>query len=368
MRKLAAVAILLAACALAAGPQSDRWRSVADKLITTPVESYPFDWGEGVQMIGLMKVYERTKDARYADYMEKWTARWTPKDLDELLNIGAKAKGPRPGYCGYWSPGTAFLYLYQARPKPEYLRLAEGINAFVLKGAERSADEGALGHWQGSHQLWVDTLYMACPLLTGFGKLKNQPAWIDDSAQQILAYGKHLQDEKTGLYYHMWDWKTGERSPSLWGRGNGWVLMSIADTMDGMSPRHKHYAALKAMSLRMAAGLKATQDESGMWHTVLDDPASYPECSASSMVVYSVLKLIRLGVLPKEYGAMARKAWATINDRYVRDGIVTGVSAGTDPGSGSHYKGKAVGTQPWGTGAYLMAGSEVHRAGAAPRR
>lgn len=346
---------------LLAPPHGANWRAVADQLVKTPVESYPFDWGEGVQMIGLMKVHARTKEARYLEYMKQWTARWTPRPLDELLNINAAAKGPRPGYCGLWSPATAILALHQASPRQEYLRLAEGVTAFVLNGAERSPDERALGHWIGSHQLWVDTLYMACPLLAEMGRLKKQPAWIEDAAAQILAYGKHLQDEKSGLFYHMWDWQTGERSPSLWGRGNGWVLMSIADTLEFLPASSARSAALKTMAARMIEGLRATQDADGMWHTVMDDPASYPECSATSMAVYSVLKLIRLKALPASAAPMAMKAWEHINGRYVRDGVVTGVSAGTDPGKSGHYKAKPVGTQSWGTGAYLMAGSEVDR-------
>jgi unsaturated rhamnogalacturonyl hydrolase len=339
----------------------DRWLSVADKLVQTPVESYPFNWGEGVQFIGVMKVYERTKDARYADYAEKWTDQFLRRDINELLNTGDKARGKRPGYCGHWSPGSAILYLYQARKKPEHLQLAEQVASFIRNGAERSP-EGGLGHWTGSHQLWVDTLYMACPLLAGLGKLKRRPELIDDAAQQILIYARHLQDDKTGLFYHMWDWQTSERSPSLWGRGNGWVLMSMADTMEALDRRRKSYADLKRIAERMAAGLHPAQDGEGMWHTVLDDPASYPESSATSMFCYSLLKLIRLKVLDgTAHLDMALKAWKAVNERYVKDGTVTGVSAGTGPGGSEQYKKIPLGTQTWGTGSYLMAGSEINR-------
>lgn len=335
----------------------DKWRGVADHLIRTPAESYPFNWGEGVQQIGLMKVAERTGEAAYVDYMERWARLYTGQDLDGLLDIKAPARTNRPGYCGYWSPATAILYLHRARPRPEYQKLAEGVAAFVRKGAERSP-EGALGHWIGSHQLWVDTLYMACPLLAGLGSRKD----IDDAARQIVLYAKHLQDGKTGLFYHMWDWQTGERSPSLWGRGNGWVLMSIADTMEAMKPGDAQYRQLTEIAQRMAKGLAATQNREGMWHTVLDDPASYPEASATSMFAYGLLKLARLKVLEaSEVRPVAQRGWAAVNAKYVVDGKVTGVSAGTDPGGNENYRRIRLGSQTWGTGAYLMAGSEVDR-------
>jgi unsaturated rhamnogalacturonyl hydrolase len=94
---------------------------------------------------------------------------------------------------------------------------------------------------------------------------------------------------------------------------------------------------------------------------VLDDRSSYAESSATSMVAYGLLKLVRLGVLPKSYRALAQRAWSAVTERYIQDGIVVGVSAGTSPSGGDHYRSRPQGTQSWGTGACLMAGSEIHR-------
>jgi len=355
--RLVIFTLLLCLCTQGADPNRDKWISVADRLIQTPPESFPFNWGEGVQQIGLMKIHERTRDARYVDYMQRWTNLYIGQDVKTLLNIGGEKHA---GYCGHWSPATAILYLHLAKPDPKYKALVERVVEFILNGAERSS-EGALGHWQGSHQLWVDTLYMACPLLTGAGKHFRRPELITDSARQIITYSKHLQDADTGLYYHMWDWKTGERTPGPWGRGNGWVLMSIADTMEHMDKRDPLFAELRQIAVKLVAGLERTRDKQALWHTVLDDTASYPETSASCMVVYGLLKLIRLGVLPRSYSALAIETWNSVNQRFVKDGLVTGVSAGTVPKGREYYRNLPAGTETWGTGAYLMAGSEVDR-------
>lgn len=335
----------------------ERWRAVADKLIQTSPGHWPFNWGEGVQMIGLMKIHQRTGQARYADYVERWTEIHQAKDVRELLNLPPAKRG-RAGYCGHWSPGSAILYLYLARPKPQHLKLAEGVRDFIVKGAERSP-EGGLGHWLDSRQLWVDTLYMACPLLAGFGKLQGKIEYIEDAANQILVQAKYLQDPQTGLFYHMWDWEKQTRSPDFWGRGNGWVLMSIADTMEFLDRKHVSWKPLQQIAGNLATGIKATQDRDGLWHTVMDDPESYQESSASSMLAYGLLKLVRLKVLPKAHAGMAKKAWSAVNELYVKDAEVTGVSAGTSPMGGGHYRERPRGSQTWGTGAYLMAGSEI---------
>lgn len=335
--------------------------SVADRLIRTPAEAYPFDWGEGVQMMGLMAAARAAHDTRYADYVEKWARIYEARDLPALLDIGPSAPNPaRRGYCGHWSPAGAVLYLYQGRPKPEHLKLAQSVAGFIETGAERSP-EGGLGHWQGSHQLWVDTLYMACPLLAGLGQMQNRPAYIQDAANQIVVHARHLQDQKTGLFYHMWDWQTGAHSEGFWGRGDGWVLMSLADTMEVMNQRDPAYRELASIARKLAKGLESTQDAGGLWHTVLDDPGSYPECSATTMLAYGMLKLVRLRVLPPPYRAGALKAWRAINDRYVNDGLVVGVSAGTNPKGADAYRTMPVGTETWGTGAYLLAAGEVAR-------
>lgn len=343
------------------GEYRGQWISVADRLIETPPEAYAFNWGEGVQWIGLMKTYERTRDARYLAYMEKWTSAYVSKDIRELLNVGDKAGSKeQAAYCGHWSPATAILLMHRAKPKAEYERLARQVAAFISKDAERSG-KGALGHWQGSHQLWVDTLYMACPLLAGVGSDFSKPEYIADAAHQILAFADPLQDGKTGLFYHMWDWETKERTKAFWGRGNGWVLMSIADTVEVMKGGDPERERLLAIATRMLEGLARTQDEAGLWHTVLDDASSYPETSASAMVVYGVKKFLRLGALDSRYGGMADAAWKEINRHYVKNGLVTGVSAGTRPKDTAYYRSLPAGTETWGTGAYLMAGSEVYR-------
>jgi unsaturated rhamnogalacturonyl hydrolase len=86
---------------------------------------------------------------------------------------------------------------------------------------------------------------MACPLLARFGKMENKSAYVDDAAQQFILHARHLQDEKTGLFNHMWDWQTGQPTPVLWGGGNGWVLMALADTMEMMDRNHASFPALQ---------------------------------------------------------------------------------------------------------------------------
>jgi len=343
---------------LGADPARATWLSVADKLVTTAPESYDFGWGEGVQMSGLMQVYNRLKEERYADFVEKWAAFHIPKGTDALLRNTPQAK--RQGYCGHWVSGTALVYLYEARQNPEHLRVASEIAGFIRAGATRSP-EGAPGHWLGNYQIWVDTLNMTCPLLCRLSKIQNKPEYLDDAANQLLVSARHMQDEKTRLFYHMWDWQFDRRSPVQWGRGNGWVIMSLADTFEYLPKTHPSYKPLKQMTESFVRGLLAVQDGDGVWRTVMTDPESYQECSATTTIAYGLLKLVRLGVLPSRYREPARRAWAAVNERWVSDGVVIGVSAGTSPTEKEPCLTGPLGTYTWGAGTYLMAGSEIDR-------
>ncbi len=80
-----------AAMALAAAS----WTGVADHLVRTPVESYPFNWGEGVQMMGLLAASRGSQDPRYADYVEKWARIYEAQDIRKLLDIDPASGNPK---------------------------------------------------------------------------------------------------------------------------------------------------------------------------------------------------------------------------------------------------------------------------------
>ncbi len=353
MRNAVAGMIALAAVANAQG-----WTRVADTLCETDAKSYVFDWGEGVQMLGVMKTWERTRERRYADFVNTWAQHHLPKGTVRLLRNEPESE--RKGFCGYWVCGTAFLYLNDALPQPALRKTALEFAEFIRAGATRS-EEGALGHWAGNHQIWIDTLHMACPLLSRLAVEEKKPEYLDDAATQLKIAAKHMMNPRTLLFHHMYDWDKKAVSEVQWGRGNGWYVMAMADTLEFMPKSHKDYAALKAIAGKHGKGLLDAQGADGTWRTILNDPSSYAESSATSMNIYGLLKMVRLGVLPARYREAALKAWKAVNEKWVKDGVVAGVSEGTLPEGRAHYLGRKTGTYTWGTGSYLLAGSEVAR-------
>ena len=62
-----------------------------------------------------------------------------------------------------------------------------------------------------------------------------------------------------------------------------------------LAPSDPVYRSLVATLKRQVDGLLALQDdETGMWHTLLDDPTTYVETSATAGFVGGLLMAIRL--------------------------------------------------------------------------
>ena len=327
-------------------------RRVADAVLRDFPKPPPFDWGEGVLMAGMMRAGLAFGEPRYVTFVQSWADHWRKAGLSPVLEgrPGEKLRG----YCGHWGPGFPVVMLYEKTHDSAYREMAEQVATFIMKKATRT-DDGGLGHWQDNRQLWVDTLYMACPPLAHLGL---RAGYIAEAARQLDIFARHCQDETTGLFYHMYDAPKARRVGTLWCRGNGWVAMSYVETLAQMDGRSAEYARLRDAFRRQVAGLLATQDRaSGLWHTVLDRPKSYLETSGSAMILYALVEGDRLGLLARQDAGLVRRTWAALAAKVDDQGRVTDVSGGTSPGSYEEYARKIRGTETWGTGAFLLAAS-----------
>ncbi len=335
-------------------------RQVADRVLLDFPEPPPFDWGEGTMMGGMMRAGLVLNEPRYIAFVQKWADHWRASGLDKVL--AGPAGSPRPGYCGHWGPGFPVVLLYEKTGDPAYLEMARQVAAFISTKATRTS-EGALGHWGGNYQLWVDTLYMACPLLSYLTRVTSEPAYLEEAVRQLDIFARHTQDEKTGVFWHMYDDPAKKRVGVLWGRGNGWVVMSYVEVLRNCDRRWPEYSRLLAQFRRQMDGLVAMRDaQAGLWHTVLDRPESYLETSASAMILSGLVDAQRLGLYEPADPNLISHTWSALSAKVDRDGRVFDVSGGTGPLNYESYASKIRGTYTWGTGAFLLAGSALQEA------
>jgi unsaturated rhamnogalacturonyl hydrolase len=307
--------------------------------------------------------------------------------------------------------GRATLLVYRVTQQPKYAKAAKFLHD-QLDQQPRTAS-GAYWHKQiYPNQVWLDGAYMAEPFRAAFAATFQENSDFDDIAKQLLLMDANMRDPKSGLLRHGWDesksmpWadKTTGLSPEVWGRAMGWYCVALVDVLDWFPADHPQRAALvAALNRNIAAVLKVQDPKSGLWWEVMDRPphsgtmvqkqpdgsirlgvaksdnGNYLEASASCMFTYAIAKGVRLRYLPQTDEANAQHAWEGIQKNFITanpDGtlvlhgtVKVGGLGGTPYRAGdfAYYLKEAVVDQDLkGVGSFLLAGSEIDQAIAAP--
>ncbi len=208
-------------------------------------------------------------------------------------------------------------------------------------------------------QLWDDTLYMTVLFLAKMGRILNREDYLQESIRQFLVHIKYLVDTKTGLFFHGWTFDGNHHfADARWARGNSWYTAGLVDyleCLDGVPALTGVRDFLLSTLLRQAQALERCQDESGLWHTLLDDTESYLETSASSAFAYGILKAARKGFLPARFALVGERAVHGVLQKITPDGTVQGVSYGTPVfATLQEYKEVPICPMPYGQSMALM--------------
>ena len=132
--------------------------------------------------------------------------------------------------------------------------------------------------------------------------------------------------QPNGLFWHC------HASPFFWGRGNAFALMGFAELLTYLPREHEERGELLARHKAHLDALRGFQDRSGMWHQVIDNPLTYLEHSATTMITYAMARGVRLGWLEAgEWMPVVERAWAGISKRIGPMGELEHVCVGTGP-------------------------------------
>lgn len=283
-----------------------------------------WDYEQGLMLKALEKVWYRTGDGKYFEYIRKDLDRYVQKDgsirtykYDDfnLDNIPT---------------GRALVMLaQQSQPDKEKYRKAADL---LWKQIENQPKTKEGGYWHKKrypNQMWLDGLFMAEPFSAEYSMVFNHTEHFNDIAKQFALIEKYAVDEKTGLVYHAYDeskeqkWadpQTG-RSPHFWSRAIGWYAMALVDVLDYFPQNHPQRVNLIKYLQRLAPALVKYQDtKSGVWYQMTTQgtrAGNYFEASGSCMFVYALAKGVRMGYLPATYLVPAKKGYAGLVKEFV---------------------------------------------------
>lgn len=324
-------------------------RAVIDRVVERTFQmDFSWDWPGGVAFYGVCEAYAATGNENYLTKLQAW--------VDENIEDGL----PKLSVNAV-SIGHALITLYEVTKDEKYLNIVKEMAEFLTHDAERFGD-GILQHTVNSEsynfpeQAWVDTMFMAGYFLLRVGKLTGNDDYFADGLRQYHGHENVLQNPVTNLYYHGWDNIKGHNMSSIyWARGNSWAALTMARALVLIPVTHPSFMIIDGSLRDQLSTLVRLQDESGLWHTVLDDPSAPLETSGSAGIAAALLTRGRL------YNKYTQKAIDGILAKITPEGFVTGVSAGTavmDDDAG--YKGvpdKRI--QGWGQGLALTFLAEV---------
>lgn len=314
----------------------------------------PTDWTNGAYYTGVVKAHQATDNQIF---------------LAALKNMGYKnAWKPFDRFYHADDIAISYSYLYINTTRSGLVDL-EPTDTFIQKHLfePHAWKAGKTDTNQQTLWWWCDALFMAPPVLTSYAKLKNDDSYLDEMHKYYMETYHLLYDKEEHLFARdlrfVWtsaptDRKGENGKKVFWSRGNGWVLGGLALILEDMPQDYKHRPFYENLFKDMALKIKRIQDEDGLWRTSLLSPETYNhgETSGSGFFTFAMAWGINNGLLSKaEFGPSVLKAWRALETCQQLNGMVGWVqNIGFDPRAAD-----ADSWQNYGTGAFLLAGSEV---------
>jgi rhamnogalacturonyl hydrolase YesR len=326
---------------------------VADWQLAHPASPDPTDW---------------TQAAGYAGMMALAGISESPRFRDAMLRMGEANRwqlGPRPYHADDHCVGQTYAELFRERRDPTMIApLKERFDWILANPKDDNLDFDAaknpdrLDRWS-----WCDALFMAPPAWLKLWQATGDAAYLDYAVRKWWVTSDYLYDRKEHLYYRdstQFAKREANGKKVFWSRGNGWVLAGLARVLDVLPADHPSRDRFVRQYREMSKRIASLQQPDGLWRSSLLDPRGYPlqESSGSAFYCYGLAWGVNRGLLERNrYAPKVLKAWAALGACVDGDGRLTHVQpVGYDP-----RKFDPESTAPYGVGAFLLAGSEVHR-------
>jgi len=330
----------------------------ADWQLANPLPIETTDWQIAPLYDGLLRMGFATGDARY---------------VAAVLRFGGQS-GWSPGWDTYhaddWAVGHAWLDLYALdhvhaeRLDTLRSRLDKAVNHPIDEVLDRRAKPKTAGVNVTDRWTWCDALYMAPPTLVRLYRATGDKKYLDYLDREYRQTYDQLYDHEAKLFYRDGNYigrKTPHGKKTFWSRGNGWVYGGLALLLEQLPQEHPTRAFYEQLFREMTTAVIAAQQVDGLWRPSLADPdqVTVGETSGSAFFVFGLAWGVNHGLLDRaQYWPAVERGWHGLTTRIKPDGYVGYVQrVGEAPESLD-----ANSRQLYGTGAVLLAGSEILRA------
>jgi len=317
---------------------------VYDWQITNPVEINQKNnnlWARAAFYTGIMAAYSTTHRQKYFQEAVRWAE-------------GREWKlGERPRHADDHSPGQTYLELYLLKKDPVMIAHTKSTLDAMLNDPRPGRED-----WW-----WCDALFMAPPVLARLSAATGDKKYIDYLNTMWWDTTDFLYDQEAKLYYRDKNY-IGKLNPNgkkiFWARGNGWVMAGTVRVLQYLPKNNQSRKRYVSLLRAMAASVTRVQGEDGLWRPSLLDPQeiAISETSSSGFFCYAIAWGINQGYLDRQtYLPVVKKAWKGLIGAVRPDGKLGYVQ----PIGASPAKLTSEDNQEYGSGAFLLAGSEMYK-------
>jgi unsaturated rhamnogalacturonyl hydrolase len=268
-------------------------------------------------------------------------------------------------YCG--AMGNETLESMMRHPEqvtPEEKAVIARCADWVVNGQERLPDGTLWRAKETGGTLWPDDLYMGGVFLVRYSLYTGDHKYLEDAANQII-HQAALEQDADGLWFHGYFVNQKQHAPFKWGRGNGWAMVAVVETLSALPENDPLRPALLDILRKQVDGLKGLQAPDGMWRQVIDHPELWEETSCTAMFAYGMARAVHRGWIDPSNLALARRAFAGVSRQVTPDGAVLGTCEGTGINTNLEFyiKRKQPPDDLHGRGPVLLAGTELLNTG-----
>ncbi len=287
---------------------------ITENVIKCMLAMQRYSWEQGVCAQAL---YEAGRDDL-----------WLPMAYDAVKRQGADGRlaliGSEAAVSDPASNGEVCLRAWERTGDQMFLDAAQRMLDYLESGAPRTAD-GIICHNRVSFeagfspdQLWIDGLYMVPPFLACMGR-------VQEAAEQIRGYARHLFDGESGLFWHIVDTRSGRFvRRKHWATGNGWALMSLARVTEAAEARGCMDVRneLAAFMNRLLDAVLRYQLPDGRFHDILDETDSFTDGTSAMMTAAAIFRGVHGGYVPRDRLRAAETAYRTVAGKIDPMGLV----------------------------------------------
>jgi len=285
-----------------------------------------FSYHNGVFLSGMQRVYKLTGENKYFDYIKKW--------VDVFIDEDGNLHKARMGQLDDLQSASLLFDLYKETKDERYKKVLDMV-APLYKKWDTNEFGGFYHKDIFPNQMWLDSLYMACPTIVRYGKENDDTTYFDLAYTQMKLMWNNMRDNRTGLLYHCWDssktakWadKVTGLAPEFWGRALGWYAVTVFDLASYMPDSYEKKKEFIDNGISLInAILKYRDENTKKWFQIVNrtnDPDNWIETSCSCLFTYAIAKGINEGYLDESYRKIAQECFdGIIKDIKINDGKI----------------------------------------------